>query len=307
MAKDFYTTLGVNRTSTDKEIRSAYRRLARKLHPDVNPNDKASEDRFKEINAAYDVLSDKDKRSKYDKYGDNWEHADDIERMQRERGARPGGAYTWGGGGGPQVSFEDDVDLQSLFGGIFGGGRGRGGRRTAAPPPPRDTEQAIEVTLDEALGGVTRTFVTAGDHGEDRRLEVKIPPGVDNGSRVRVAGAGRPSFNGQRGDLYLVVSLKDHPRFERKGDDLYTDVDASLTIPVLGGEVTVQALDKKVALRLPAGTQNGQTFRLTGLGMPKLATPDKRGDLFARVRVRLPQSLGDKERALFEELKAAGL
>jgi len=306
MAKDFYETLGVSRTASDKEIRSAYRRLARKLHPDVNPNDKSSESQFKEINAAYDVLSDKDKRTKYDKYGENWEHADDIERMQRQRGARPGGAYSWSGSG-PSVTFEDDLDLQNLFGGLFGGGGGRGRGRRQAPQPPRDTEQPIEVTLDEALSGVTRTFVTEGDHGDTRRIEVKVPPGVDNGSRVRVAGGGRPSFNGQRGDLYLVVSVKNHPRFERKGDDLYTDVETPLTTPVLGGEVTVQSLDKKVALRLPAGTQNGQTFRLTGLGMPKLTTPDKRGDLFARVKVKLPQTLGETERQLFEGLKEAGL
>jgi curved DNA-binding protein len=304
MAKDFYETLGVARTASEKEIRSAYRRLARKHHPDVNPNDKSSESLFKEINAANDVLSDPEKRKKYDKYGDNWEHADEIERAQRSRGR---GGFNFAGDGGPRVVFDEDPDLQNLFGGIFGGGRGRGGRRTAAPPPPRDTEQAIEVTLEEALTGVNRVFVSEGDHGESRRIEVKVPPGVDNGSRVRVAGEGRPSFNGQRGDLYLVVTVKPHPRFERKGDDLYTDVDAPLTVPVLGGEVHVQSLNKKVALRLPAGTQNGQTFRLTGLGMPKLGTPEKRGDLFARVRVRLPQTLGDRERELFEELRALGL
>jgi DnaJ-class molecular chaperone len=306
MAKDFYATLGVNKGASDKEIRSAYRRLARKLHPDVNPNDKASEAQFKEINAAYDVLSDKDKRAKYDKYGDNWEHADEIERMQRSRGGR-NSAYSFnygGSGGGPSVTFEDDFDLQNLFGGIFGGGQGRRGR--GAPQRMPDVEQPIEVTLDEALTGTTRTLITEGDRGESRRLEVKVPAGVDTGSRVRMAGEGRAGFDGRRSDLYLVITVRPHPRYERKGDDLYTDVDVALTTPVLGGEVEVQALDKKVALRLPAGTQNGQTFRLAGLGMPKLSAPDKRGDLFARVRVRLPQSLSEQEKSLFEELRALG-
>ena len=304
MAKDFYATLGVAKGASEKEIRSAYRRLARKLHPDVNPNDKASESQFKEINAAYDVLSDDDKRKKYDKYGDNWEHADEIERMQRSRGARGGFAGGGFGGGGPSVQFEGDIDLENLFGGIFGGsGQGRRGR---APQRPPDTEQPIEITLDEALTGATRMLITEGDRGESRRLEVKVPPGVDTGSRVRIAGEGRAGFDGRRSDLYLVITVRPHPRYDRKGDDLYTDVEVALTTPVLGGEVEVQALDKKVALRLPAGTQNGQTFRLTGLGMPKLSQADKRGDLFARVKVRLPQSAGERERELFEELKNLG-
>jgi curved DNA-binding protein len=310
MAKDFYTTLGVNKGASDKDIRSAYRRLARKLHPDVNPNDKVSESQFKEINAAYDVLSDPEKRKKYDKYGDNWEHADEIERMQRSRGGRGGfsnfsGAY---GNAGPGVQFEGDIDLQNLFGGIFGGDGGgrRRGRATPNMRPP-DTEQPIEVTLDEALTGATRMLITEGDRGESRRLEVKVPPGVDTGSRVRIAGEGRAGFDGRRSDLYLVITVRPHPRFDRKGDDLYTDVEVPLTTPVLGGEVEVQALDKKLALRLPAGTQNGQTFRLGGLGMPKLSQPDKRGDLFARVKVRLPQAPGDRERELFEELRQLGL
>jgi len=308
MAKDFYSTLGVNKGASDKEIRSAYRRLARKLHPDVNPNDKASEAQFKEINAAYDVLSDEEKRKKYDKYGDNWEHADEIERMQRSRGGR-GGFSNFGGfgGGNSNVQFEGDIDLQNLFGGIFGAGGGRRGRGGTPNMRVPDTEQPIEVTLDEALTGATRMLITEGDRGESRRLEVKVPPGVDTGSRVRIAGEGNAGYDGRRSDLYLVITVRPHPRFDRKGDDLYTDVEVPLTTPVLGGEAEVQALDKKVALRLPAGTQNGQTFRLTGLGMPKLSQAGKRGDLFARVKVRLPQAPSDRERELFEELRQLGV
>jgi DnaJ-class molecular chaperone len=306
VARDYYEVLGVDRKATEKEIRSAYRRLARKYHPDVNPNDKSSESLFKEINAANDVLSDPDKRRKYDQYGENWEHADEIERMQRSRArAGSGGAFRYTTtSGGPGVEFED-LDLGSLFGGMFGGG----GRRRGPRPeqPPADVEQPVEVTFEEAFSGTSRILMVEGDHGDQRRLEVKIPKGVDNGSRVRMAGEGRANFSGRRGDLYLVVQLKPSPRYERKGDDLYTDVEVPLSTPVLGGEVEVQAPDKKVALRLPAGTQNGQTFRLNGLGMPKLSHSDKRGDLFARVKVRLPQTADEETRKLFEDLRAKGL
>ena len=304
MAKDFYATLGVSRNATEKEIRSAYRKLARKHHPDVNPNDKASEARFKEINAAHDVLSDPEKRKKYDKYGENWEHAEEFEKAQRarSRAGAGGNSFYYSTSGTPNIDLEDDLDLGNLFGGIFG----RRGGATRTQARPANVEQAVDVTLEEAFHGTTRTLIVEGEHSEQRRLEVKIPPGVDNGSRVRVAGEGRASFNGQRSDLYLVVSVRPHERFERKGDDLHTEVEVPLSVPVLGGEAEVQGIDRKVALRLPPGTQNGQTFRLTGLGMPKLSAPASRGDLYARVRVRLPQKVGDRERELFEELKAAG-
>ena len=298
MAKNFYEVLGVERSASEKEIRSAYRRLARKHHPDVNPSDRASEAIFKEVNAANDVLSDPEKRRKYDTYGDQWEHADEIERMQRSRGGR---------GGNVRVTSTDlgdlgDVDLGSLFG---GGNRGFGAE-TRSRRPPASVDQPIEVTLDEAANGATRMLMVEGDHGDSRRLEVKIPPGVDNGSRVRIAGEGQAGFGGQRGDLYLVVSVKPNPLFERKADDLYTDVEMPLTTPVLGGEVEVQGLSKKVALKLPPGTQNGQHFRLTGLGMPKLGQPDKRGDLFARVKVQLPKEPTEAQQQLFEQLKESG-
>ncbi len=309
MAKDFYETLGVSRTASEKEIRSAYRRLARKLHPDVNPNDAESEARFKEVNAANDVLSDPEKRKKYDKYGDNWEHAEELERAQRARAGNARSRYFYSnapGGGGQYVEsdFSDLGEIGEMFGGMFGG-RGGGGRRTARRQN-LTVEQPVDVSLEEAFNGTTRLLSAEVDGAGPRRIEVKIPAGVTNGSRVRVAGEGRQGFDGQRGDLYLVVNVQPNARFERKGDDLYVEVEAPLTTAVLGGEVEVQGLDKKVALKLPALTQNGRPFRLGGLGMPKLGGGG-RGDLYARIKVRLPEQLGDKERALFEELKAAGI
>ena len=306
MAKDFYETLGVSRTASDKELRSAYRKLARKLHPDVNPNDHASEERFKEVNAAYDVLSDPDKRKKYDKYGDNWEHADELERAQRQRGgARTRYFYGSGpdgvefgsdGAAAPEETAEQITEVAKV-------GAGRRGSRQQQRN--LNVEQPVDVTLEEAFAGTTRLIVVDADSGQ-RRIEVKIPAGVTSGSRVRVAGEGSGGFNGRRGDLYLVVNLLPHARYERKGDDLYVDVDVPLTSAVLGGEAEVQSIDKKVALRLPPLTQNGRVFRLGGLGMPKLGK-DGRGDLYARVKARLPEKLDDKDRALFEELKAAGI
>ena len=307
MAEDFYKTLGVSRGASEKDIRSAYRKLARKHHPDVNPYDKTSEARFKEINAAYDVLQDADKRKKYDKYGDNWEHAEEIERAQAQRG-RGGTSYYYStAGGGPRVQYGEDIDLGDIFGGLFGGARrggGSNGRRRQ--PQPQHTEQPVEVTLEEAFAGTTRTLVVDGDHGEQRRLEVKIPPGVDTGSRVRIAGEGQASFDGQRSDLYLIVTVRPQERFERKNDDLYTDVEVPLSTAVLGGEVEVQGIDKRVALKLPPETQNGQTFRLAKLGMPRLGAPGTRGDLYARIRAKLPQKLSDEDRKLFADLQAKG-
>lgn len=318
MARDFYEILGVPRNASDKEIRQAYRRLARKYHPDVNPGDKAAEARFKEINAAYEVLSDPEKRRKYDAYGDRWQYADQIEEMQRRGGAR---AFRFGEGG----PFEFDLgDLG--FGGIFD--LFRRGRR----PRPADLTYAVEVTLEEAYHGATRLIQLAGQEpcptcggsGEIagaichvcegagvvervRRLEVKIPPGVREGSRVRIAGEGQAGADGRRGDLYLLVSVRPDPRFQRKGDDLEQTVDVPFTDLVLGGEAQVPTLKGKVALKIPPLTQNGRVFRLRGLGMPQLEHPSTRGDMLVRVVAKLPERLDDRERVLFEQLKALGV
>lgn len=322
MAKDFYDALGVSRTATDKEIRSAYRRLARKYHPDVNPNDKAAEARFKEVNAAHEVLSDAAKRKKYDRWGDRWEMADQMEAA----GARPG-ANPFGGRNGA-AGAEGAGDFGSIFETFFR--RERSGPR-AQPGNRRgqDVETPVEISLEEAFHGTSRTVnlqstdlcATCGGTGEiagaichacdgtgtaarPRRLEVRIPAGVKTGSRVRVAGEGRPGAGrGATGDLYLVVTVLPHARFERRGDDLHLEADVPLLDAVLGGELTIQTIDGRVALRIPELTQNGRQIRLAGKGMPVLGDGGRRGDLFVRVRVALPDHLTPEERAHFEALR----
>jgi len=319
MARNYYDTLGVPRSASDKDIRKAYRRLARQHHPDVNPGDKGAEARFKEINAAHEVLSDAEKRRKYDRYGDQWQYADQIEQAQRQSAGR----RSFGRGG----TFDPgDInlsgDLGDLFQGIFRGFGRRPGRQRG-----RDVQQPVEVTLDEAYHGTTRVLqmereepcATCGGQGQvagaichvcrgagaivkPRRLEVKIPPGVRDGSRVRVAGEGGAGPAGT-GDLHLVVSVRPHERFERRGDDLYIDVDVPLTDAVLGGEVQVPTMTSRVMLKVPPLTQNGRNIRLSGLGMPRLGGNGK-GALYARVRVALPQELSPEQRELFEKLRA---
>ena len=294
MARDYYTVLGINRGAPDKDVRQAYRRLARKYHPDVNKNDKDAEKKFKEINAAYEVISNPDKRKKYDQFGDNWEHADQF--AAASDGA-PGPPFSWhtSGGGGTPFNLGDlrDLGFGNLFGDIQSGQR-RSGRRTVIRDTP--TEVPVEVSLEEAYAGVTRIVqIPASVAGKARRLEVKIPAGVDTGSRVHVAIGGSAN-------LYLVVSVKPHHRFTRKSADLYVDLPVPLVNTILGGEQEVQTMKSKVVLILPHESQNGQVFRLRGQGMPRLDDPTSLGDLFVALKVVLPTNLTDQERQLFEEL-----
>jgi curved DNA-binding protein len=328
--QDYYATLGVPRTATEKEIRSAYRRLARQHHPDVNPGNKEAEDRFKTINEAYEVLSDPEKRKKYDEVGPRWREYDQWQRAQEAAGAQGQGApFDWGGFGaeGPGgVRYEyrtvNDEDLHDLFGdeapysdffeSLFGGARrggaqAAGGRRAPRPRAGGDLEQPVEVALEEAYRGTTRLIAISTPDGQTRRLEVTIPPGVDNGSRVRVAGQGQPGLNGgPAGDLYLVIEVLPHARFERRGDDLQIRVDAPFTVMLLGGEIHVPTVDgRSLALTIPPMTQDGRVFRLRNQGMPHLGRPEAHGDLLAEAHALLPARLTDRQRDLIEEFARA--
>ncbi len=308
MAQDFYQVLGVARDASDKEIASAYRRLARQYHPDVTGGDKASEERFKDVNAAHAVLSNQDKRAAYDKWGDQWEHAEQLEEMQRQQGHHTGGfGFGNGGGrsfGGPdgnvRVEFGDlgDLgDLGGIFGGLFGEQRGAPTR----PAQGRDIEHRVNISLREAFHGTTRTLQRGAD---GPRLELTIPAGVRDGQRIKFTGKGEEIPNGRDGDLYLIVSVDDDPAFERRGDDLTVPVNVPIATAALGGEVAVRALSGsgRLALRIPAGTQNGRVFRLAGQGMPRFRRAG-RGDLLAEVRLRLPEPLTPEQTELFRQLR----
>ena len=325
-SKDYYKTLGVSKSADTEDIKKAYRKLARKYHPDVNPGNKTAEARFKEINEAYEVLSDPEKRRKYDSPG-----FQDIF----------GGART-GTRGRTTVppDYADPTGFSDFFETLFGRGNRRTTTDTGTRPnttrhpetpvaqPGENIEQPIEISLRDAYNGTTRSFTVevtepcpvchgtgfvgtrvcatcggAGTTSRTRKLEVQIPPGIDTGSKVRVKGAGQPGVSGgPAGDLFLLVTMASDPTFERKGDDLITDVQVPLSIAVLGGEARVEPLDgKRVMLTIPPETQNGQTFRLAGKGMPKRRDGGF-GNLLVRVQVVLPQRLTPQEKQLFEQL-----
>ena len=290
--KDYYKILGVERSASADDVRKAYRKLAMQYHPDRNPGDKQSEERFKDINEAYQVLNDSQKRARYDQLGSAYS-------SWQQRGGSPGDFdwAQWFGGqpGGTRVEYGDINDLfgqdafSDFFRSLFGGmGGARTSTRTRRAPA---YQQPITISLEEAYRGATRVFQSDG-----RQLTIRIPAGVKTGSKVRAAGA---APDGQ--DLYLIVQVADDPRFERQGDDLRTSTTVDVFAAALGGEAAVQTVDGEVTLKIPAGTQPEQVFRLAGRGMPRLKSPQSHGDLFVRVKVRVPKDLTSAQQELLRQ------
>jgi len=304
--KDYYKLLGVERNASKEEIKRAYRKLALKTHPDRNPGNKKSEERFKEINEAYQVLGDPDKRARYDQLGESYD--------QWQRGGAPAGGFNWDDwfttspSGNVRVGGLEDIlgsEFSEFFKRVFGGipdmgttstGRGSSQRGRSAAAP--SYQQEVVISLTEAYQGTSRRIEVDG-----RRMEVKIPPGAKTGTKVRVANAIPTGVAGQKGDLYLVIEVAKDPRFEVKGNDLHTDVTIDLYTAVLGGEVTIQTLAGNVVLTIPAGIQPGQTIRLAGRGIPRLNAPDSKGDLYAHIKVKIPHDLTPRQKELFQQLK----
>ncbi len=303
--KDYYKVLGVDRKATQDEIKKTFRKLAMKYHPDKNKDNKQAEEKFKEINEAYEVLSDPKKRERYDQLGASYS-------QWQARGGSPGNFnwnewYSGQGARGQQVDMGDFGDIfggfSDFFSAIFGG-MPMSGRQTyrqpqsQATPRQANVEQKVTITLEEAYRGTQRVFQIDG-----RKIEVKIPAGAKTGTKIRMAGAVPTAGYGQKADLYLVIEILPNLRYSIKGNDLTTEAKIDILTAILGGSVTVNTLSGDVSLTIPPGTQPGQKFRLAGKGMPNLKNPQTYGDLFVEIKVEIPRKLTEKQRQLFEELK----
>lgn len=308
--RDYYETLGVSKGATADEIKSAFRKLARKHHPDLAKDKKAAEEKFKEINEAYEVLNDPEKRRKYDEYGANWQHAGNG-----FQGTPGGGGGGFGGGGSPFGEGGSEFHFggtgysdffEQFFGTRRGRGFGGGVEFEETPQRGRDVEADILVSLDEVLNGATRQIsFRKGDTPDVQTYTVKIPKGVREGQRIRLAGqGGAGGTRGEAGDLYLKVKLQQHPDYRFEGTDIYHEADVPAWQAVLGGDLTIPTPDGRAKLKIPAGTQNGRKFRIPGRGLPEKG--GGRGDFYAVVEISIPESVTPEQRELWEKLSALG-
>ena len=306
--KDYYETLGVSKTANEDEIRSAFRKLARKYHPDVAKDKKTAEEKFKQINEAYEVLSDPEKRRKYDQLGENWNQPGGFQPPPQWGAGQPGGGFHRGSGENGGVEFEfGGTGFSDFFEAFFGGGRGRSafggfGQRETMAERGSDVEADIMVTLEEALHGSTRqvSLRRAGSK-KTETYQVRIPRGVREGQRIRLAGQGEASERGGKsGDLFLRVRLARHPDFSVEGSDLVHEVKIAPWQAVLGDQLIVPTLEGTARLKLPSGTQGGQRFRLRERGLPGVS--GQRGDLYVVVQIALPKKLTEREREIWEQL-----
>jgi len=288
---DYYKILGLDKSATSKDIKSAYRKLARKLHPDLNPNDKDAKQKFQQINEANEVLSDPEKRKKYDQYGKDWQHAEEFEKAKQyqeqssnARGARYSGAQSGG-------DFSDF--FESMFGGAAGGGRSRQVKYRG-----EDYNAELHLDLIDAYKTHKKTLTVNG-----KNIRITIPAGIENGQTIKISGHGGPGINGgPNGDLYIAFSIANHPKIKRLENNLYTTVDLDLYTAVLGGEITIGTLDGQVKLIVKPETQNGSKIKLKGKGFPVYKNEGRFGDLYVTYAIKIPTNLTDKQKALFTEL-----
>ncbi len=290
---EYYKVLGVDRNATDKEIKSAYRKLARKLHPDLNPNDKDAKRKFQEINEANEVLGDPEKRKKYDQYGENWKHAEEFKNagQYQEQASDTGGqTFTWSQGDSEFSDF-----FESLFGGLGATGKGRG-RQVKYRGEDFTTE--LHLDLLDVFEAHKQTLTVNGE-----KIRITIPAGIENDQTIKIPGHGGKGRNaGPNGDLYITFKIASHPKFKRSGNNLYTTVDLDLYTAVLGGEITIDTLTGKVKLKVRPETQNGSKIKLKGKGVPVYKSKGEYGDLYVTYMIRIPTNLTEKQRELFSEL-----
>jgi len=293
---DYYKILGISKTATTDEIKKAYRKLARKYHPDLHPDDKEANKRFQEVNEANEALSDPEKRKKYDEYGENWKHADQYAEQKRSQGNSYGGGNPFGGGGGRGYTDADfgGGDFSDFFSSMFGGG----GRRSSAKYKGQDYQAEFQISLTEAYTTHKKTITVNG-----KNLRITIPAGIADKQVIKLKGQGAAGANGgPAGDLFITINITENPAMKRLNDDLYLTQEIDLYTAVLGGDVTIDTLSGKVKLKVPAGTQNGTKVRLKGKGFPVYKKEGEFGNLFVTWQVAIPTALSDKQKELFEEL-----